>query len=210
MKNNIAMKNKKNNKSKHRHLNSAIKGQVVAEVLWGEKELQDVAAEYNIQSVLVSKWVKHALEIMKDSIPSKEDICRYGMPEEEYAVEHFYGKDVEEASELFFIYPEYYESDLRWMGVKAYFYYIHSIKRYLQSNEGRMDDIFIHNIISTLHHRLQSEARFRRAFQYHKDSILEILTLIKAAINDGCFHPNDAGSADIPCIVSHLIELCKK
>jgi len=44
-------------------------------------------------------------------IPSIEDINRYGMPDEEYAVQHFYGKNEEEAAELFFLNAEYYGGD---------------------------------------------------------------------------------------------------
>lgn len=144
------------------------------------------------------------------SIPTKEEIYCYGMPEEEYAVQHFYGKSEEEAAELFFLYPEYYGSDLRWMGVKAYFYYIGSIKKYLQSEEGKSDDIFIDIVVDTLKSRLERELDFRSAFKKEKDNILNILVLIKSIIEQKKFNEIDNFYEDLPSKVINLIELCKK
>jgi len=153
---------------------------------------------------------------MKEKIPTKDDICIYGMLEEEDAVEHFYGKTIEEASELFFRNSEYYEEDLFWMGFKAYFYYINSIKIYLQSNEGKYDDVFISNTLSTIEYRIENDSDFRRAFNYHKKEILDILLIIEKNIDDYLMaddveddfflnHPYN----DVPERLSHLIDLCK-
>lgn len=116
---------------------------------------------------------------MKEKIPSKEDIYYYGMLEEEDAIKHFYGKNVEEASKLFFLNPEYYGEDLFWMGVEAYFYYINSIKEYLLSEEGKENFIFIDYVLWILEFRLDNEENFRSAFKNHKKSVLEILTIIE-------------------------------
>ncbi len=143
-------------------------------------------------------------------IPSKEDICRYGMLEEEYAVQHFYGKNEEEAAELFFLNSEYYEDDLFWMGVKAYFYYISSIKKYLQSEEGKKDGMFIDHVVFTLKWRYEQDEDFRCAFETQKDNILNILTLVKEIIEQQNFQEeiNDY-YPDLPSKVNYLIELCK-
>lgn len=143
-------------------------------------------------------------------IPSKEDICRYGMPDEEYAVQHFYGKNEEEAAELFFLNSEYYGGDLLWMGVKAYFYYISSIKKYLQSEEGKKDGMFIDHVVFTLKWRYEQDEDFRCAFETQKDNILNILTLIKEIIEQQNFQEeiNDY-YPDLPSKVNYFIELCK-
>ncbi len=132
------------------------------------------------------------------------------MLEEEYAVQHFYGKNEEEAAELFFLNSEYYEDDLFWMGVKAYFYYISSIKKYLQSEEGKKDGMFIDHVVFTLKWRYEQDEDFRCAFETQKDNILNILTLVKEIIEQQNFQEeiNDY-YPDLPSKVNYLIELCK-
>ncbi len=148
---------------------------------------------------------------------SKDDRCSYGMSDEEYAAKHFYGKTIEEASELFFLNSEYYVDDLRWMGFNAYFYYMNSTKRYLQSNEGKYDDTFIFYMISILESRLKNEPDFKSAFNYHKKEILDILLIIEKNIDDYLMADDDGGNDDflggsynnVPERLSHLINLCK-
>ncbi len=135
----------------------------------------------------------------------------------EYVIKHFYGKTIEEASELFFRHPYYYGEDLLWMSVKVYFYYISSIKKYLQSDEGKYDDVFISSTISTIEHRLKIEPDFKRAFNDHKKAILDILLIIKNNIDDYLMAGNDVGDDgflgcpynDVPERLSYLIHLCK-
>lgn len=155
---------------------------------------------------------------MNDNIPGMSELV--DVPEDmdaKYVIRHFYGKTIEEASELFFLHPYYYEEDLLWMGVKAYFYYIHSIKKHLQSDEGKYDDVFISNVLGTIEHRLKNEPDFKRAFNYQKKGILDILSIIKKNIDDSLMAENGLGDGgfldcpynDVPERLSHLINLCK-
>ena len=154
---------------------------------------------------------------MNDGIPGINELV--DVPEDldaKYVIKHFYGKTIEEASELFFLHPYYYAEDLLWMSVKAYFYYINSIKKFLQSDEGKYDDVFISDTLSTIEQRLKIEPDFKRAFNYHKKEILDILLIIKKNIDDYLIAENDLGDDflghpynDVPERLSQLIDLCK-
>jgi len=131
------------------------------------------------------------------------------MLEEEYAVQHFYGKNEEEAAELFFLNSEYYVDDLFWMGVKAYFYYISSAKKYLQSEEGKKDGMFIYFVVDILKWRYEHDEDFRCAFETQKDNILNLLILIEEIIEHQDIQDIDYYYPDLPSRVTCLIELCK-
>ena len=146
---------------------------------------------------------------MMKNIPSKEDMSCHGMLEEEYAISHFYGKSVEEASELFFINSEYYGGDFRWMSVKGFFYYINSIKKYLLSEEGEDDHLFIGNVINIIMFRLKEETDFGDAFKNHKKDILDIFVTMKIIIEKKNFHLEHSYCVDLLDHVSTIIELCR-
>lgn len=55
--------------------------------------------------------------------------------DEKYALEHFFGKNQEDAVALFEENFGYYTEDLTCMGNKAFFYYLGSVKSYLERNE---------------------------------------------------------------------------
>ena len=59
--------------------------------------------------------------------------------DERSALEHFYGKNQEDAVALFEENFGYYTEDLTYMGSKAFFYYLGSVKSYLERNEGKFD-----------------------------------------------------------------------
>ena len=59
--------------------------------------------------------------------------------DERSALEHFFGKNQEDAVALFEENFGYYTEDLTYMGSKAFFYYLGSVKSYLERNEGKFD-----------------------------------------------------------------------
>jgi len=96
------------------------------------------------------------------------------------------------------------------MGYKAFFYYISSIKKYLQSEEGKEDSAFFY-IVDILKYRYKYEDDFRCAFETQKDNILDVLTLMKEIVEQPDFQEENADCySDLPSRVNDLIELCKK
>ena len=148
-------------------------------------------------------------------LPSMDDIKFYGMPEEEYAIKHFYGKNIEEASALFFESSMTYQEDLLYMGPNAFFYYINSIKPYILSAEGWDDDCFVMCVLGIFENRLKHEPNFRDLLECHKESILEILLIFKKNIENENFPDSFTNVYDIynyanfPERLSRLIELCE-
>lgn len=57
--------------------------------------------------------------------------------DERVALEHFGGKNQEDAATLFKEDFGYYAEDLTYMGNKAFFYYLGSVKLYLERNEDK-------------------------------------------------------------------------
>ena len=58
--------------------------------------------------------------------------------DERTALVHFFGKNQEDAATLFEENFGYYAEDLTYMGNKAFFYYLGSVKSYLESNEDEL------------------------------------------------------------------------
>lgn len=152
---------------------------------------------------------------MKEKLPSIENFKICGMLEEAYAIEHFYGKNIEDASKLFFDNPLFYQGDLLYMGPEAFFYYIISIKSYILSEIGWADDCFVECILGIFEIRLKNEPHFRDYLECHKENILEILLIFKNNIENENFPDFFTNVYDIYNYanfserLSRLIELCE-
>ena len=72
-------------------------------------------------------------------------------------MEHFHGKSQNEAANIFFEYPTYYEEDLKWMGSKAFAFYFSSIEPYLLSEASEDDSDIINALVDTLQFRLKQD-----------------------------------------------------
>ena len=59
--------------------------------------------------------------------------------DERSALEHFFGKNQEDAVALFEENFGYYAEELTYMGNKAFFYYLGSVKSYLERNEDQFE-----------------------------------------------------------------------
>jgi hypothetical protein len=76
---------------------------------------------------------------MRSSIPTANDINVYDSLDERSAVEHFLGKDLKQAEELFRQNFNYYQGDLMWMGPSAFCYYVDAAIAYLLSSAANDD-----------------------------------------------------------------------
>jgi hypothetical protein len=74
----------------------------------------------------------------RTSIPGRDDINVHDSLDERVAVEHFLGKNLEEAELLFRERLGAYE-DLQWMGPVAFRYYVRAALNYLESEAARGD-----------------------------------------------------------------------
>jgi hypothetical protein len=80
---------------------------------------------------------------MSSEIPSAGDINVYGSLDEQTAVEHFLGKDLREAEEMFRGNFGVYQEDLMWMGPRAFCFYVRAAMNYLcsDSSDGDCDGV---------------------------------------------------------------------
>lgn len=90
-------------------------------------------------------------------IPKENEISVYDTLDERKAVDHFLGKSIEQAEQLFIENSIIYQEDLMWMGPKAFNYYLESVLRYLQNPLSRGDDDFVIALVSTFEFRREGE-----------------------------------------------------
>lgn len=107
------------------------------------------------------------------NIPSESDINVYNSLDEIVARDHFLGKTVEEAEELFRENSAYYQEDLMWMGPRAFTYYLQSVINYLKSEYAADDD----HIISCLHNIIVFRAEEER-FLLAVDRVRELVNYV--------------------------------
>ncbi len=73
--------------------------------------------------------------------------------DERCAREHFSGKTLEEAEELFRQNALFYEEDLLWMGAAGFRYYVVAFVRYLESEQSSGDSDALNAFVSLLEQR---------------------------------------------------------
>ena len=76
------------------------------------------------------------MELPPDTIPTIDDINFYGSLDEQAAVEHFLGKNLLEAEELFRDNSRCYMEDLMWMGGPGFCYYVKAAICYIKSESA--------------------------------------------------------------------------
>lgn len=74
-----------------------------------------------------------------NAIPTEREINLGNSLDEQYASEHFLGKNLREAEGLFADSFLYYEEDLMWMGPVAFRYYVRAAINYIKSDSSRGD-----------------------------------------------------------------------
>jgi len=65
------------------------------------------------------------------SLPMRHDINVYDSLNERVACEHFFGRSLDEAEQLFCENALLYQEDLMWMGPAAFRYYVQASARYI-------------------------------------------------------------------------------
>jgi hypothetical protein len=98
-----------------------------------------------------------------EDIPALRDINCYGSLDEQVAVEHFLGKNLQEAEALFVENAGYYMEDLMWMGPHAFCYYVNAAVLYLKSASAFGDSYAIRAFISAIQFQLAHASHETRA-----------------------------------------------
>jgi hypothetical protein len=89
---------------------------------------------------------------MNTRLPSAEEINVFDSLDERSAVEHFLGKDLEQAEALFR--EDHYWEDLMWMGPIAFRFYVSAAINYLLSDEAENDAYAASSFCSLIGFRL--------------------------------------------------------
>jgi hypothetical protein len=92
------------------------------------------------------------------AIPTREEINPYDDLDGRVAYENFFGKNLDEALELFRQSPIYYQSDLLWMGIVAFRFYLPAAIRFIKQETNGEHPDFVAHFASTLESRLENEA----------------------------------------------------
>lgn len=100
----------------------------------------------------------HYIQSARMTLPSRNEINVHDSLDERSACEHFLGKTIEQAEELFRENSLYYQEDLMWMGSVAFRYYIQAAINYIQSEASTGDSDLVSNLASLLEFRLENEA----------------------------------------------------
>lgn len=90
--------------------------------------------------------------------PTRAEINVYDSLDEQSAVTHFLGKNLEEAEALFRENSCHYAEDLMWMGPVAFRYYINAAIQYLRSDAAAGDSSMVSGLACALEFRLEYEA----------------------------------------------------
>jgi len=91
------------------------------------------------------------------TLPTLQEINPHDDLDGRVACEHFLGKTLAEAEALFRENEIYYQSDLLWMGVPAFRFYLPAVFQFVRHAEGDVSD-FISHVAGTLEFRLEHEA----------------------------------------------------
>lgn len=110
------------------------------------------------------------------SLPSANEINVYDSLDELAAVEHFLGKDLDQARELFQDNFLYYQEDLLFMGPRAFCFYVPAAIGYLCSAEADDDSDAASSFCSVIEIRLDRDiARIASAIPSLRTGIQRIL-----------------------------------
>lgn len=77
------------------------------------------------------------------TLPTKDEFNPHNSVDEIAACEHFLGKTLEQAEEMFRADSMRYQEDLMWMGPRAFCFYLRAAFNYVQSDASTGDDSFI-------------------------------------------------------------------
>lgn len=92
---------------------------------------------------------------MNLKLPTENEISVYGSLDEQSAVRHFLGKDLEQAEAMFRDNFSVYQEDLMWMGPKAFCFYVDAAIAYLLSPSADEDSDAASSFCGVLEFQLQ-------------------------------------------------------
>jgi hypothetical protein len=95
---------------------------------------------------------QRSMSQMNTRLPTAEEINVFDSLDERSAVEHFLGKDLEQAEALFR--EDHYWEDLMWMGPIAFRFYVSAAINYLLSDEAENDAYAASSFCSLIGFRL--------------------------------------------------------
>ena len=93
------------------------------------------------------------------NLPSERDINPHRDNDGNVAAEHFFGKSLHDAENLFRENSLYYQEDLMWMGPKAFCFYVKAAFSYLQSRYSNEDADMVNCLHSTIKLRLEQDSK---------------------------------------------------
>jgi hypothetical protein len=108
--------------------------------------------------------------------PTAEEINVFDSLDERYAVEHFLGKDLDQAEALFRDNFLYYQEDLMWMGPKAFRFYLPAAINFLLGTESAGGSDAASSFCGVLEYRLDCDpAEIDAVGRVIREGILGIL-----------------------------------
>lgn len=94
---------------------------------------------------------------MAASLPTVDDLNVHNSLDERAAVEHFLGKDLQQAEALFRENFLFYQEDLMWMGPRAFSFYVEAAITYLLSSAANRDAEAVASFCSVAEFRLERD-----------------------------------------------------
>jgi len=92
-------------------------------------------------------------------IPTRNEINVFNSPEEQSACDHFLGKSLDEAQQLFVDNSIYYQEDLMWMGSVAFRFYVEAAIRYIQSPAAKDNSDIVNCFAGDLEFRMECRSK---------------------------------------------------
>jgi hypothetical protein len=113
---------------------------------------------------------------MNSALPSLSDINVFDSLDERSAAEHFHGKDLRQAEDLFRDNFLCYQEDLMWMGPRAFYYYVQAAIAYLLGPDADGDSDAANSFCGVVEFQLEHSCdAIRPAHPLLRDAIRAIL-----------------------------------
>lgn len=125
---------------------------------------------------------------MMERIPNDRDWWG-GVPEgldEKCAYDHFFGKSLAEAHELFVMNALYYEEDLLYMPEKPFVYYVRAFIFYLESEKSRGDSDAANCFLGLVDHYLEMDPLWLKSSWGKIRPLLDKIAIEQVAFYDAC------------------------
>ncbi len=144
---------------------------------------------------------------MKTKIPTLKDFSsdKVLTLDEKEAVDHFLGKTLDEAKQLFIENDLYYAGDFMWMGKKAFQYYFPACIDYFMSKDPNTSSDILNHFVSLIKFKIEYEIE---TIKLCKSMLLNVLEYCEH--NYSKFDIDIGIYGDLKSEVSEILELIKK